>query len=383
MEKKMYKYTQNDNLKNNKKPKEIKLFNNYIPVKKTHAQSNISEYETEPSIQKNFSNKYQKNKPNSQAKSVQTTHNNKFSPKKMFTQNKSKSNFSSVSKSSKGSFCNWNNLNIYDYFSEKVVSTQKKFIDYKNNKINTLKNELSIVKKEINIYEKKSLYNGEVSKVNDSNNINSNQNTNNIPKNNSYLVPKIIYVNKKTNRYSLVNDNSYLPLSAFSINSIMFKNKNVADKNLEKRLSCLLTENNKENIFKNKINIKNNKINNENKKNMLSIIYQSKKGYYSHNNNNYEHNVCVNLINTVKNNSNNDAQEKINKNNLLEKEIKHNLYFFNNNINENHIKQENEKKKINRENNDKIELKLRTINERINKIFNSFFDYYDKNNKNK
>ena len=180
-----------------------------------------------------------------------------------------------------------------------------------------------------------------------------------------------------------MNDNSYLPLSTFSINSIMFKNKNVADKNLEKRLSCLLTENNKENIFKNKINIKNNKINNENKKNMLSIIYQSKKGYYSHNNNNYEHNVCVNLINTVKNNSNNDAQEKINKNNLLEKEIKHNLYFFNNNINENHIKQENEKEKINRENNDKIELKVRTINERINKIFNSFFDYYDKNNKNK
>ena len=80
-----------------------------------------------------------------------------------------------------------------------------------------------------------------------------------------------------------MNDNSYLPLSTFSINSIMFKNKNVADKNLEKRLSCLLTENNKENIFKNKINIKNNKINNENKKNMLSIIYQSKKGYYSHN----------------------------------------------------------------------------------------------------
>ena len=159
MEKKMYKYTQNDNLKNNKKPKEIKLFNNYIPVKKTHAQSNISEYETEPSIQKNFSNKYQKNKPNSQAKSVQTTHNNKFSPKKMFTQNKSKSNFSSVSKSSKGSFCNWNNLNIYDYFSEKVILTQKKFIDYKDNKINTLKKELSLIKQEINLYEKKKYVN--------------------------------------------------------------------------------------------------------------------------------------------------------------------------------------------------------------------------------
>ena len=379
----MYKYTQNDPKKKPKKLKEIKPIQNYIQVKKINAQSNISEYETEQSIQKNILNKSQKSKNKKKAKSVQNTDRNHLSSKKTFKAKNDRNNFSVVNKSTSGNGYNINNLNIYDYFSEKVVSTQKKFIDYKNNKINTLKNELSIVKKEINIYEKKSLYNGEVSKVNDSNNINSNQNTNNIPKNNSYLVPKIIYVNKKTNRYSLVNDNSYLPLSTFSINSIMFKNKNVADKNLEKRLSCLLTENNKENIFKNKINIKNNKINNENKKNMLSIIYQSKKGYYSHNNNNYEHNVCVNLINTVKNNSNNDAQEKINKNNLLEKEIKHNLYFFNNDINENHIKQENEKKKINRENNDKIELKLRTINERINKIFNSFFNYYDKNNKNK
>ena len=379
----MYKHTQNDPKKKPKKLKEIKPIQNYIQVKKINAQSNISEYETEQSIQKNILNKSQKSKNKKKAKSVQNTHRNHLSSKKTFKAKNDRNNFSVVNKSTSGNGYNINDLNIYDYFSEKVVSTQKKFIDYKNNKINTLKNELSIVKKEINIYEKKSLYDGAVSKVNDSNNINSNQSTNNMPKNKSYLVPKIIYVNKKTNRYSLVNDNSYLPLSTFSINSIMFKNKNVADKNLEKRLSCLLTENNKENIFKNKINIKNNKINNENKKNMLSIIYQSKKGYYSHNNNNYEHNVCVNLINTVKNNSNNDAQEKINKNNLLEKEIKHNLYFFNNNIKENQIKLENEKEKINRENDDKIELKLRTINERINKIFNSFFDYYDKNNKNK
>jgi hypothetical protein len=84
MEKKMYKYTtsQTENLKNNKKQKEIKFLTNYIPIKKTHAQSNISEYETEQSIQKNFSNKCQKNKPNTQARSVQTTHNNQFSPKK-------------------------------------------------------------------------------------------------------------------------------------------------------------------------------------------------------------------------------------------------------------------------------------------------------------
>ena len=125
----MYKYTQpqNDNIKNIKKPKEIKLLTNYIPVKKTHFQSNISEYETEPSIQKNFSNKCPKNKQMTQAKSVQTNHKNQFSPKKIFTQN-SKRNYSNASQSSKGSLYNWNNLNIYDYFSEKVIVTQKKYI---------------------------------------------------------------------------------------------------------------------------------------------------------------------------------------------------------------------------------------------------------------
>ena len=377
----MYKYTQNDPKKKPKKLKEIKPIQNYIQVKKINAQSNISEYETEQSIQKNILNKSQKSKSKTKAKSLQNTHTNQLSSKKTFKAKNDRNNFLVVNKSTSGNGYNSNNLNIYDYFSEKVVSTQKKFIDYKNNKISTLKNELSIVQKEINIYEKKSLYDGTISKANDSNNIKCNQDTNNISKNKSYLISKIINMNK--NRYSLVNDSSYLPLSTFSNNSIMYKNKNVADKNLEKRLSCLLTENNSENIFKIKNYIKNNKTNNENKKNMLSIIYQSKKGHYSHNNNNYEHNVCVNLINTVKNNSNNDAQEKINKNNLLEKEIKHNLYFFNNKIKEEHTKPENEKEKKISETDDKMEFKLRTINERINKIFNSFFDYYDRNNKNK
>ena len=59
MEKKMYKFTiaQSDKQKHPKKPKEIKLLSNYVPLKKSHFQSNISEYETEPSIQKNFSYK--------------------------------------------------------------------------------------------------------------------------------------------------------------------------------------------------------------------------------------------------------------------------------------------------------------------------------------
>ena len=369
----MYKYTQNDPNKKIKKPKEIKPIQNYIQVKKIQAQSNISEYETEQSIQKNVLNKSQKSKNKTKAKSVQNFHTNQFSPKKKLKSKNDRNNFSVINKSSSGNCYNFNNLNIYDYFSEKVVSTQKKFIDYKNNKINTLKNELSIMKKEINIYEKNS------SKITDNSNNNSTQSSNNLSKNKSYLVPRIIYVNKNINRYSLTNDTSYLPLSTFSINSAMFKNKDTADKNLEKRLSCLLTENNSENILKNKNNIKNDKINNDNKSNILSIIYQSKKGYYNYNNNKYEHNACENLINTVKNNVNHDTKEKINKNNLLEKEIKHNLYFCNNKINDENAKPENEDEKIKRKNDNNIELKLRTINERINKLFNSFFDYYDNN----
>lgn len=375
MEKKMYKYTQNDNLKNNKKPKEIKLFNNYIPVKKTHAQSNISEYETEPSIQKNFSNKYQKNKPNSQAKSVQTTHNNKFSPKKMFTQNKSKSNFSSVSKSSKGSFCNWNNLNIYDYFSEKVILTQKKFIDYKDNKINTLKKELSLIKQEINLYEKKNMLT----------NNNSNNNNNNYSKNNSinkYInksqVPsKILYINKNNSKYLLVNNNnSYMSLNTF-YNHEIFNNGEDADKKLEKHLSNLLTENNSDNNLKYKTNNNNNNndfINDNKKKNLLNIMFQSKKGRYNHNNNNYDHNIK----NILKTNNLNTKKEICSKKNL-DKEIKHNLYFYTNKIKEKQIQilENNNNNKPNNNINLNLDLNYQTLNQKMNKLFDCFFDYYD------
>ena len=50
----MFKHEQTENSKINKKIKEVKLLTNYIPVKKANAHSNISEYETESSIQKNF-----------------------------------------------------------------------------------------------------------------------------------------------------------------------------------------------------------------------------------------------------------------------------------------------------------------------------------------
>ena len=378
MEKKMYKYTssQNDNLKNTKKSKEIKLLTNYVPVKKTHAQSNISEYETEQSIQKNFSNKCPKNKPSSQAKSVQTTRTNQLSPKKLLNQNRSKGNFSNISKSSKGSFYSLNNLNIYDYFSEKVILTQKKFIDYKNNKINTLKKELSLIKSEINLYEKK-LMNAN----NNSKNKNSNNSKNSsLSKNNSksQVVPKILYINKNNNKYCLINNNnSYISLNNFINNEIIDNGENV-DKKLEKHLSNLLTENSSNNNLKSKHNKKTKNMN-ENKKNLLSIMYQSKKGYYNHNNNNYEHNT-KNIIKIE--NMNNKNENSFKKNNI-EKDINHNLFFYTNNIKERLIQIMDTKniKKDSEVNSTELDSEYQILNDRVNKLFNCFFDYYDKNNK--
>ena len=385
----MYKYTttQNENQKKKIKQKEIKLLTNYIPVKKTHVQSNISEYETEQSIQKNFSNKCQKNKPNSHARSVQTNHNNQFSPKKIFNVNKTNRNFTNANKSSKGSFYNLNNLNIYDYFSEKVILTQKKCIDYKTNKINTLEKQIALLKQEINMYEKK---------ANNKNKMILNTSKNNII-NNSQLVPKILYVNKTNNKYLLVNNNSYMSLNTFYNNDLNTDGEN-ADKKLAKHLSNLLTENNSDNNLKYKNNIKNSN-NDSNKKKLLNIIYQSKKGCYNNNNfdqNTNTHNSKYNITNNntdsnnINNNKINNKKENLFKKNHLDKEINHNLYFYSKKINEkqiqlmdnNNINEAKEIKPNNNEdiNNIQLELKYQTLNERINKLFNCFFDYYNKNN---
>ena len=376
MEKKMYnKYTtsQNDNIKNIKKVKEIKILTNYIPVKKTHAQSNISEYETEQSIQKNFSNKGQKNKQSTKAKSVQTTHNNQLSPKKIFNQNKSKRNISNITKSSKGSFYNLNNLNINDYFSEKVILTQKKFIDYKENKINTLKKELELIKKEIYLYEKKNSNNNtskNKSNISDNSSISKKMNKNQ---------QKNIFINKNNNKYSLLNNNkSYISLNTFNKNEIIINGEN-ADRKLEIHLSNLLTENNSDNNLKYKNNSKS-KYMNVNNKNLLSIIYQSKKGCYNINNNNYDHNIK----NIIKPNNINIKKENPFKNNILDKEIKNNL-FFNNKRKEKQIpiKDNKNDKKSNDINKIQFDTEYQTLNLKMNKLFNWFFDYYDKNNRKK
>ena len=275
---------------------------------------------------------------------------------------------------SKGSFYNLNNLNIYDYFSEKVILTQKKFIDYKNNKINTLQRELSLIKREINLYEKKNINDNNNSKKK-SNGNNSKNNSMNKNMNKNQIVPKIIYVNKNSNKYYLINNNnSYISLNPFCNKDINNYEEN-ADKKLENHLSNLLIENNSENNLKYKNNNKNKNIN-DNKKNLLNIMYQSKKGCYNHNNNNYDHNA-KNIIKATNININ---KENSFKNNHLDKDIKHNLFFYTNKIKEKqieikdnkNIKRSDDVKKFNLEN------EYKTLEEKIDKLFNNFFQLYDK-----
>ena len=323
----MFKYDHSENSKTSKKQKEVKLLTNYIPIKKANAHSHISEYETESSIQKNFSNKCQKNKNHIQAKSVRTTHNN-FIPNKVLEINKNEKLNQRNNKSSRGSLYNLNNLNLGDYFSEKVIVTQQKFIDYKENKINTLQRELSLLKKELNLYEVKNnvnVINSSKNKKITGNNTRRNKshstdkNMNNLNNNLKDIIPKNYNENSNNNKILLGNNKSYISFSTFYSNEILNNKSEIADKKLKKHLSSLLTETNVTNV-----NIKNNAtyiINNNNikhknknkknkknaakdmnKKNLLNMIYLSKKGCYNHANNNYDHNTKIANVNMNINN---------------------------------------------------------------------------------
>ena len=229
----MFKHEQAESTKSSKKPKEIKLLNNYIPVKKTNAYSNISEYETEISIQKNFSNKCQQSKNNMQAKSVQTTHNNQTSVNKYTNTNnneKEKAN-QSQNKPARGSLYNLNNLNLGDYFSEKIIMTQQKFIDYKDNKINTLERQLSLIKKELNLYENKNIDNlnstsknkkiiGNITKTNKSNSTDKNKKLN-INNNIRDFDSKILCDSNYSNKILLGNNKSYISFNTFLSSEII------------------------------------------------------------------------------------------------------------------------------------------------------------------
>ena len=394
MEKKPIKYIQTENPKSSKKLKDIKFLTNYIPIKKANGQSNISEYETESSIQKNFSNKCPKNKNHLQAKSVQATHNNKISPKKNLNKNKKEKIHQRYNRSSRGSLYNLNNLNLGDYFSEKIIMTRQKFIDYKDNKINTLKNELSLLKKELLFYEQKNnniinINTNNNNQRNKSNSMDKNMNINNQNKNNLEIKPFCGNSEKV-----MLENNSFVSFNIFHSNEILCNNngENV-DKKLKKHLSSLLNDNNFNNIKSGNINInikttKNNLINigtkykNKNKKtkknlnkdinrkNLLNVIYLSKKGCYNHTNNNYDHNAKVENIN-----NNDNMKEK-----KEEKEIKHELHFYANTMKEKdiHLK-ENLANKKGKKSNNIIQNELQNLSDRMNNIFNSYFDFYEKN----
>ena len=410
----MFKHEQTENIKINKKIKEVKLLTNYIPVKKANAHSNISEYETESSIQKNFSNKVQKNKNHIQAKSVQTTHNNYISPSKYLIKNKKENTNQRSNKSSRGSLYNLNNLNLGDYFSEKIIMTQQKFIDYKDNKINTLERQLSLIKKELNLYENKNIDNlnstsknkkiiGNITKTNKSNSTDKNKKLN-INNNIRDFDSKILFDNNYSNKILLGNNKSYISFNTFLSSEIINNNNNnteTADKKLKKHLSNLLTENNMANInIKTNVNINNiNNINinttkhknkknknkknankDMNKKNLLNMIYLSKKGCYNHTNNNYDHNTKIINID-INNNGKDNLNMDNNKGKIEEKEIKHDLHFYANTMKERQmvIKENLHNKKCNK-NDLRMQNDLENLSEKINQVFNCFFDFYQKNN---
>ena len=410
----MFKHEQTENSKINKKIKEVKLLTNYIPVKKANAHSNISEYETESSIQKNFSNKVQKNKNHIQAKSVQTTHNNYISPSKYLIKNKKENTNQRSNKSSRGSLYNLNNLNLGDYFSEKIIMTQQKFIDYKDNKINTLERQLSLIKKELNLYENKNIDNlnstsknkkiiGNITKTNKSNSTDKNKKLN-INNNIRDFDSKILCDNNYSNKILLGNNKSYISFNTFLSSEIINNNNNnteTADKKLKKHLSNLLTENNMANInIKTNVNINNiNNINinttkhknkknknkknankDMNKKNLLNMIYLSKKGCYNHTNNNYDHNTKIINID-INNNGKDNLNMDNNKGKIVEKEIKHDLHFYANTMKERQmvIKENLHNKKCNK-NDLRMQNDLENLSEKINQVFNCFFDFYQKNN---
>ena len=410
----MFKHEQTENIKINKKIKEVKLLTNYIPVKKANAHSNISEYETESSIQKNFSNKVQKNKNHIQAKSVQTTHNNYISPSKYLIKNKKENTNQRSNKSSRGSLYNLNNLNLGDYFSEKIIMTQQKFIDYKDNKINTLERQLSLIKKELNLYENKNIDNlninsnnkkiiGNITKTNKSNSTDKNKKLN-INNNIRDFDSKILCDSNYSNKILLGNNKSYISFNTFLSSEIINNNNNnteTADKKLKKHLSNLLTENNMANInIKTNVNINNiNNINinttkhknkknknkknankDMNKKNLLNMIYLSKKGCYNHTNNNYDHNTKIINID-INNNGKDNLNMDNNKGKIEEKEIKHDLHFYANTMKERQmvIKENLHNKKCNK-NDLRMQNDLENLSEKINQVFNCFFDFYQKNN---
>jgi hypothetical protein len=242
---------------------------------------------------------------------------------------------------------------------------------------------------------------GNFSKRNKSNSTDKNTNLNinkNIYQN---FEQKINLDNNYANKILLGNNKSYISYNTFFSNDIIInKNNNTnanietADKKLKKHLSSLLTDSNvaniniKTNMTNNMNNIakhknkkyknKNNANKDMNKKNLLNMIYLSKKGCYNHTNNNYDHTTkIVNL------NINNTCANYKDKGKIEEKEMKHDLHFYANTMKERQmiIKENLQSKKANKCD-IRLQNELENLSDRINKLFNCYFDYYQqKNNK--
>ena len=75
--------------------------------------------------------------------------------------------------------------------------------------------------------------------------------------------------------------------------------------------------------------------------------------------------------------------ENNNKENLEEKDIKHDLHFYANNMKERKmvIKENLQSKKENKKD-IRMRNDLQNLSDKINNVFNSFFDYYEKNKSN-
>ena len=378
MEKKIYKFSilQSQKHKNIKKLKELKLLSNYVAVKKTHFQSNISEYETEPSIQKNFPNMNLKNahKPNTQSKSVQNTHSNQFSPNKLINNTISKRVSSNKNKLNS----NYGNLFDLNYLNNNNFLNEKKIIERKMTKINKLKKQLLYYVNQINFIEQNNKVFFEIQ-----NNIKSNLNELSYNKNHrvNKKSPNILYINKSNSKSFIVNNKNYL---GFSQNNNIINNEkligiDIVDKKLEKQLSNYLTENNSDNNY-----IINNNCIDENK-NILNIIYQSKKGGFKFNNLNNKNNKNDKTKNGTNNHNKNKFKmetsfKNYNKHNLFGKGKNNNTFFYIN-------KEDNKKvpvsqnKGINNEFNinSKFGIEYKNINEKMINLFNNCF-YYCKNN---
>jgi hypothetical protein len=378
MEKKIYKFSIPQSQKNKKikKLKELKLLSNYVPVKKTYFQSNISEYETEPSIQKNFPNKNLKNahKPNTQAKSVQNTHSNHFSLNRLINNSISKRLSSNKNKLNSyiGSLYKLNNLNNNNF------SNEKKIIERKMVKINTLKKQLLYYVNQINSIEQNN-------KVFSGTENNIKNNLNELSYNESHSVNQkslnTLFITKSNNKSFLVNNKSY---KDFSQNNNIINNEkligiDIADKKLVKQLSNYLTENNSENNF-----IIYNNCQNENKK-ILNAIYHLKKGGFKFNNLNNKNNNNNKMKNGMKNYKKNKFQNETsfksyNNQNLLRKGKNNNIYLYSNKENNQKVPV-NQNKVINNEFNinEKFDIQYKNINEKMIILFNSCFDYWKNN----